>query len=195
MAKQWSGYTLVEIVVAVSIFLILFIAAFIYMGGPSNKELIEDDTLSVASTLREARNAAFNGIIEPGGSDYPSGGYGVYLDPNVDDDTLIFYADTNDDDTYDTGEELRQLFLHSKSDFELPFSGGATSVLFDKKMSPIMCNAAATDCDPGLGNKLLYIVLDGNSSGDSLCMGKIELSEAAVTEQPLYIKTTIENCD
>jgi prepilin-type N-terminal cleavage/methylation domain-containing protein len=97
------GFTIIELLVAVSIFIIItgLVVADFRRGARSDELKIAASGL--ASTLQRAQTMALageaiNGIV-------PAGGYGVYVTLDVPNRYIIF-ADNDDDKTYDAGEDL-----------------------------------------------------------------------------------------
>lgn len=94
-----SGYTLIEILVAVSIFAMMTTYVVSNFRTVNSTDRLKADLSRMTSVIREARASAFNGVIPKDQSSYPIGGYGIYF--NQLDATYTLFADINGDGFYD----------------------------------------------------------------------------------------------
>ncbi|MCI5108600.1 MAG: prepilin-type N-terminal cleavage/methylation domain-containing protein [Candidatus Pacebacteria bacterium] len=106
LKKYTSGFTLVEMVISISI--ILIITAVIMLSQRNFSETVELINVSqrVATVIREAQVKGL--AVEILDDDYPLAGRGVYFDGSV---NYIYFSDTNENYKYDVGEEISSHFL------------------------------------------------------------------------------------
>lgn len=189
--KSQAGYTLIEIMVALAIFLML--AAYVVTGirGVSKEDEIKQANLKVASLLRQARNAAFNGIIEPASSVYPTGGYGVYFDRGAEPDEFLYFADKNGDGHFavddPTTERLQVIKLSSKLKMIL---GGTEainkmSIIFNGQNRPIVVDEVPPYNT--VANKKIEI----KTVDPTTCVGTVSIS---ADDGPMYINAEVTGC-
>lgn len=97
------GFTIIELLVAMSIFVIItaMVVANFRAGSRSDELRIAAETL--VSNLRKAQNMALAGQLKDGIS--PLGGYGVYF-KLAESDRYIIFADLDGELDYDMGEAL-----------------------------------------------------------------------------------------
>ena len=103
LLKMKRGFTIIELLVSLGIFVIIttMVVANFRAGSRSDELKIAADALS--SDLRRAQNMALAGQEVNGVT--PTGGYGVYFDLGEPGHYIIF-ADANDNQKYDVGEDL-----------------------------------------------------------------------------------------
>jgi len=192
--KSQIGYTLVEIMVALGIFILL--GSYVVSGirGVSKEDEVKQANLKVASLLRQARNAAFNGIIEPASSVYPTGGYGVYFDRAPEPDEMIYFADqpAADDSPangrFDVSERLQIVKLSSKLKFILAGSGviNKMSIIFNGQNQPIVVDEE-TPSNIIVNKKIEIKRLDDVGT----CVGTVSISADV---GPMYVKEEVTGC-
>jgi len=91
------GYTLIEILVALGIFILMLGYVGLKLQFVDDADRIKADASKLTAVLREARNSAFNGIVNSAAGKYPEGGYGVFFKNNTDLGPMAywFFADDN----------------------------------------------------------------------------------------------------
>lgn len=108
--KRPTGFTLVELIVAMGIMVLITTAAVANLRGRSPDRQLRDQARNLASLLRQAQVQAIAG--EPADGAVPVGGYGVQAQscstPPCD---VILFADKNGNFSLDTGEERSRISL------------------------------------------------------------------------------------
>jgi prepilin-type N-terminal cleavage/methylation domain-containing protein len=196
MPTKQGGYTLVEILVSLAIFATLLGYAVINLRGATEQDKVKLATDSIAAQLRQARNEAFNGVIEPRTAVYPPGGYGMYFETVT--DTYTRFADHDDDGHYDTtsvDERLEDLTLDGDLDFRLGGDVAITemAIVLDGQDNPQFNNQSGCSSfpcaplpTPETASNLIVEIIGGSG-----CTGTIRMS---MDTGALYIETFYTNC-
>lgn len=115
---QHSGFSLVELLVAISIITILSAVLVFQQSNFDSSIYLKNLAYEVSLTIREAQVFAVRGqseggvLCEDGGLDCP---YGVYFD-KTGGQSLILFRDSNRNGGYDAGEEIEGFaFEHNNS--------------------------------------------------------------------------------
>lgn len=106
MIKQDNvlGYSLVELLVAMTIFVMIAGTAVANLRDGARNESVSQAAQLAASLLRTAQTRTLTGAVLDNG-DFPDGGYGVRFDAD-DTNRVLFFADINGSKAYEAGEEL-----------------------------------------------------------------------------------------
>lgn len=97
-----KGFTLIELIVVISIITIVGIMAVPNYYSASKKARYEASVTDIVGIFRDARNTSITGKFTKSGSDLTTlaGGYGVYLDQA--NKTIISFQDKNENQIYNT---------------------------------------------------------------------------------------------
>ena len=183
MSKQRQGYTLIEILVALAIFSILLGYSIINLRGTDDRDKVRLTTDKIASLVRTARNAGFNGVPHPSLGVFPTGGYGVYF--NRPSKQYIYFADINNNDAYAADEMLESFTLDSSLTMSLAGDIAIQSmvIIFNGDAPPVVKNAGSGL--PILTSRQIDV------SGPSGCSGRTTLSD---DDGPLFVEAIFTNC-
>jgi len=129
------SFTLVEIVVVISIVLILTVLAFPNFRDASSKFALDRSAYRLAQDLRGAEEMAISSQIPPsrfGSSLFPKGGYGLYFKKNS--NSYILFADCDGDGKYDSGEGKPNAENCSEAAEIRPFPEKIKDIYFELKI-------------------------------------------------------------
>lgn len=101
--KNQSGLTMIELIIWIGIFGLLTGTMVSNFRGGARNDAVRLAAALGEGLLRRAQTMTLTGAVLANG-DYPNGGYGVRFD-SAQTGKLIFFADTNGNFKYDTGEE------------------------------------------------------------------------------------------
>lgn len=104
-----SGFTLIEMVVVLTIFSFIAITLFVKNSEFSSKVLLTNLAYEVALSIRQAQVFGLSAREVSPGSNQFNTGYGVYFNENTP-ETYIFFADTDEDGFYDGQSELLETY-------------------------------------------------------------------------------------
>jgi|WetSurMetagenome_2_1015567.scaffolds.fasta_scaffold01475_9 prepilin-type N-terminal cleavage/methylation domain-containing protein len=113
MRNNNSGFTLLELIVSISVITILIAIFFTNYHGADQRTNLTSVAQKLVSDIRTAQNNSLGSV--PYGGVLPAGGWGIHLDTTNNNKYLLF-ADVNNNKVYDVGEAL-------------PASGGSTFTL------------------------------------------------------------------
>jgi len=154
------GFTTVDLLVAVSIFIIIASIMIANFRQGSQQDQLRQAGFLVASVLEQAQAQALAGTtVNIGGSTFvPSGGYGVYFDlssPNQ----LILFPDLNSNGLFDSANEIISGWTYN-----LPANVTINT------LTPVL-PAVAFSFRPPLGDRYINGSLNGGGGGGSLQVG------------------------
>ena len=188
---------MIELLVVIAIFGILMGIAVVTMRGVGTKDIIKADADRVVAVLRQARNRAFNGIVNPADSVYPAGGWGLYLDNTVTPRQYILFADKSDDGIYDSDEGVATYTLSNNVNFRFLNGSVGTiakgTIIFDGDSFPkLQNNCGAPLClqfwTQNSSNIIFQIRVTGNS-----CIASIKFAPTA-QDSSLRIEQSLSGC-
>lgn len=104
-----AGFTLIEMVVVLTIFSFIAITLFVKNSEFSSKVLLTNLAYEVALSIRQAQVYGLSARELNPGSNQFNIGYGVNFNANTQ-TNYIFFADIDDDAYYDGGSELLETF-------------------------------------------------------------------------------------
>lgn len=205
-----SGYTLVEILVAVSIFTMMTAYVVSNFRTVNNSDRLKADLARLTSVIREARASAFNGVIPKGQNSYPLGGYGIYF--NKLDTTYTLFADINGDGFYDPDltdpKEAIQAYTFSENIQIKTLTKSSVikimSMRFNGRNYPKFQNQTCSNQPPGppdfnlclpaitsnFLNKGIIVTL---SATNSTCLGTINISDSPDSDS-LLVEDNVKGC-
>lgn len=110
--KLRLGFTLVELLVVISIFTIITTALVINQGRWNQRLALKTASVEIGLILRQAQinSLAVREDFAGSGTDKFNVAYGVYFDSEVQ-TSYIYFADRDGDSLYDPGEELSTMPL------------------------------------------------------------------------------------
>ncbi len=113
--KLGLGFTLVELLVVISIFTIITTALVINQGRWNQRLALKTASIEIGLILRQAQinSLAVREDFAGSGTDKFNVAYGVYFDSNVE-TSYIYFADRDGDSLYDSGEELSVVPLKNR---------------------------------------------------------------------------------
>lgn len=159
--KRPYGFTLVELMVALSIVALITTAVVANLRGRAPVRQLENQGRNLASLLRQAQVLAIAG--QPVNGNIPSGGYGVRLAscPTGPCQVTLF-ADLNGNFSYDTGEEQQVLDLGSDISINSVSVADPLHVIFRPPAALICFNNACS------GSTTAQIVLGVRGVSDTI---------------------------
>lgn len=101
--KAKSGFTIVDLLVAISIFVILTSLTIANFVTGKRRDALRQSGIVLVSLLQEAQTAALSGMTINGLT--PTGGYGLHFDSAIP-NQVIYFADTNGNEMYDQDTDL-----------------------------------------------------------------------------------------
>lgn len=132
-----KGFSLIELIVAISIFVIITTVVVVNLkgGSPSQEVLLQSKNLD--SLLRQAQMQSFAG--EPFEGVFPIGGYGVLVSTcSAPPCSVTMFADFNTNFVFDANEEVKTEILGSNVTVESISTGNSLHVIF-KPPRPFTC--------------------------------------------------------
>lgn len=102
-AKKQTGFTLIELVVTVTIFAFMTALLLAKYGKFNQDVLLTNLAYDVALTIRNAQTFGLNVRVDPQTLTAFDKAYGVHFRPG---NSFIFFVDTDGDSTYDAGEQI-----------------------------------------------------------------------------------------
>ncbi|MBI4215618.1 MAG: type II secretion system protein [Parcubacteria group bacterium] len=110
MARRfYNGFTLVEILVSIAIFVLITTGVVINFRTGENRRVLDLGTQNAAGILRKAQFWSLSGKSQLQGTNlvFPSGGYGIRVEPcSASPCGVIFFADWDGELDYDDSEKL-----------------------------------------------------------------------------------------
>ncbi|MBN2087201.1 prepilin-type N-terminal cleavage/methylation domain-containing protein [Candidatus Peregrinibacteria bacterium] len=116
-----QGFTLVELIVVIAIFVILFSTAVMVIGDTLNRHNLKNEGNQIVQTLREARTNAVAGRF--------NSKWGVYLNTSTNPDSYILFKG-NTYSSRDSDYDLIRVFPSAVSFSNISISGGS-EIVFD----------------------------------------------------------------
>ena len=109
------GFTLIELIVVSGIVSLLVVAGLAGYYGGQKKYALSQAVQQLSSDIRNAQNMAIGGVETSGfcSAASPCYGYGLRADSSSV-DSYILFADRDNDQRYDTGEEIETITLPNK---------------------------------------------------------------------------------
>jgi prepilin-type N-terminal cleavage/methylation domain-containing protein len=104
-----AGFTLVEMIVSISIFALIAVAIFVRNSGFNSSIILTNLAYEVALSIRQAQVYGLSVREFDPGSDRFDSGYGVNFNGN-NKINYLFFADTDNDGTYDGAAELLETY-------------------------------------------------------------------------------------
>ncbi len=101
--KSKPGFTLVDLLVAIAIFVILTSLTIANFVTGKRRDALRQSGIVLTSLLQEAQTAALSGMTI--NSLTPTGGYGIHFDQNLP-KQVIYFADMNGNQIYDQATDL-----------------------------------------------------------------------------------------
>lgn len=169
--KRTTGFTLIDLMVAIAIFATISIAAFANIRGGTPGQEVQLQADNVTSLLRQAQVQAFSG--EPFNGVPPIGGYGVRI--TVPCSTapcdVVLFADVNNNLAFDAAtEEVETVSLGTNVTINASSLGnGAHDILF-KPPRPFMCFDSVCD---GLGAQTITIGSDSTAKEVDITLNQV----------------------
>jgi prepilin-type N-terminal cleavage/methylation domain-containing protein len=113
--RRQTGFTLVELLVVSGIISLLTIAALASYYGGQRQYALSQAVQQLVSDIRNAQNMALGGVETSGfcSATSPCYGYGIRADSSSV-DSYILFADKDNDQRYDSGEEIKTITLASQ---------------------------------------------------------------------------------
>ena len=130
-----AGFTLVEMLVTISIFIIIFTLVSVNFRRGERLESFRLATQQLASNLRQAQTLALTGI---GGEESMSQAYGVYF--NLDNpDQYITFSDDNGNYLYNQGEDeiIETIILPEEITLSVLPNDGPLTIVFEPPKSTV----------------------------------------------------------
>lgn len=135
--KQQEGFSLVELLVSISIFGILAAAIVVNIRGSSSGREAELQAQNLSSFLQTAQVNSLSG--QPHEGSFPLGGYGVHMQVCATAPcTAILFADVDQDGSFDASEEVSQITFGSSVYISEISTGSDLDVVF-KPPRPFIC--------------------------------------------------------
>ncbi|MFH0873481.1 MAG: type II secretion system protein [Candidatus Komeilibacteria bacterium] len=201
------GYTLVEVLVSIAIFIILLTVVIGGFRGVSSKDRVKAAGTQIVSMLRQTRNMAFNGIADSTGN-APVGGYGLQITSTH---WMQLFVDSNNSQYFNpaSDEKIGQnVSIDSRVKIVFETTDSVTLnrivVLFNGADVPLVMNQLAC-MSPSLEHCTQYVNLPiegslatiltlSDASGHDPCTIKIQFSNTRLTDGTLYITSTASQC-
>lgn len=157
--KNSKGFTLVEILIVVSIVIVLSVIVLTNYEFGGYQFALQRSAYKLSQDLRRAQEMAMSS--KTFGSSVPAGGYGIYLEHQT--DIFILFADINNNGHYETNELVETLELEEStqisqiclieesgdpscncgSDLDIVFVPPSPTIKFDNALATI-CSARIT---------------------------------------------------
>lgn len=105
LLNKRSGFTLVEMLVSVSIIMILSVVMIINFNAGKHKDDLRNSAYYIASIFHQAQDYTLGGKTYDFGGEikYSEGGYGIFV--STQDDAITLFADTNPDGYFAFGDD------------------------------------------------------------------------------------------
>jgi len=157
-----SGFNLVELLVAIGIFVILLAVTVVNFRGASPRQSLSLQAENIISVLRQAQSDAGSGL--PFGGSIPIGGYGVQIDTcDSPECSIILFADSNGNFTPDTPDEIIQTIPLGNEVILKSISSGSPSIFTFKPPAGFVCvNGSCA------GDDIIQIILGVRNSTDTM---------------------------
>ncbi|MFZ5363974.1 MAG: pilus assembly FimT family protein [Patescibacteria group bacterium] len=152
-----KGFTIIELLVSLSIFIIVTAMVVTNFRGGNRSDELKIAAETIASSLRRVQNMALAGELVDGIS--PPGGYGIYFNLGNPGQYLIF-ADKDGDLAYDVGEVLADgaIDLADNITLENILPAAASTIIFKPPKPTIYING-------GVGDNILGVTVKHSLSG------------------------------
>ncbi len=163
-----NGYTLVELLVTLSIAMLL-LGVISYNYGTFNDNIaLSGSGQEVAIAIREAQVYGVNvREVSVGGGQFNSA-YGIYVNPSANSTNYIVFADTNKNKKYDNGEQIESFNLRNGVKF---------SALCNGVSCPLACatSLSITFLRPNPDADINFVDNNGSICSSSQSTGKFRL--------------------
>ena len=137
-AQKRKGFTLIELVVTVTIFAFMTALLLAKYGKFNQDVLLTNLAYDVALTIRNAQTFGLNVRVDPQTLTAFDRAYGVHFLPG---NSFTFFADANGNSTYDAGEEIGSPYIIRRTNLTISkvcgFSG-ATCNTTDQTMLDVL---------------------------------------------------------
>lgn len=132
MDRKVRGYTIMEVLIVIAIFMILSGFAFLWLRNLVLNQRLKATTDSLIGAYQTARMYSMTGRGQIGvGGDWQSRPWGVYIQ---DANTYILFEDANYNCQYDPGEEIK--IFKTEPGITITPASGSQTIVFDKKGYP-----------------------------------------------------------
>ncbi len=115
-AQKQKGFTLIELVVTVTIFAFMTALLLAKYGKFNQDVLLTNLAYDVALTIRNAQTFGLNVRSAPGNLNAFDKAYGVHFTTG---NSFIFFSDTNANSSYDSGEEIGSPYIIRRSNLTI----------------------------------------------------------------------------
>lgn len=177
------GFSLVELVVSVAIFLVITAVILVKHSEFSGTLLIENLAYDIALSVRKAQVFGLS-VREFGvGSQEFNVGYGVHFD-SASNNTYIFFADRNRNEKYDDSSEILETFTLRKGNTISEFCGILASGT--EKCSP----SDISFLDVVFERPNPDAIIKSNIAGDTYASAKVTVASPQGTKWNINILTT-----
>lgn len=159
MNRFSSGFTLIELIVAIGIFGLLATLSVANIRGGSTQQEVRLQADSLSALLREAQVRSLSGT--PFEGNFPVGGYGVHLETcSTPPCSPVLFADSNANFAYDgASEAVETLSLGTSVTLDTISTGSPSDIVF-KPPRPYICVSA--ECS-GVGEVVITLeTVEGN---------------------------------
>lgn len=177
------GFSLVELVVSVAIFLVITAVILVKHSEFSGTLLIENLAYDIALSVRKAQVFGLSVREFSVGSQEFNVGYGVHFD-SASNNTYIFFADRNRNEKYDDSSEILETFTLRKGNTISEFCGILASGT--EKCSP----SDISFLDIVFERPNPDAIIKSNIAGDTYAAAKITVASPQGTKWNINIVTT-----
>ncbi|HJL55718.1 MAG: prepilin-type N-terminal cleavage/methylation domain-containing protein [Candidatus Pacebacteria bacterium] len=181
--KNQKGFSLVELIVAVAIFLIITSIILVKHSEFSGTLLIENLAYDIALSVRKAQVFGLSVREFTAGSNEFNVGYGVHFD-SASNNTYIFFADRNRNEKYDDSSEILEIFTLRKGNIVSEFCGTLSNGT--EKCSP----SDISFLDIVFERPNPDAIIKSNLSGDEYASSKITVTSPQGTQWNINIVLT-----
>jgi len=161
MVAKKLGFTLVEVLVVLSVTTLLSTLVFSSYKDSQKRYALVQDAQKLASDIRRAQNMSVSGTETPGKCSRDSScyGYGVYIEKGS--DFYLIYADKDGDSLHSGGDEtIETIFLHKMVVVDSVSSPNGKMDIFFKPPAPV----TYINGDQGIGVSAGEITLKAEDS-------------------------------
>jgi prepilin-type N-terminal cleavage/methylation domain-containing protein len=115
MLEKKTGFTLIELIVVIAIISILSVSVVANYRAGERQLALERSAYQLSQDVRKAQAMAMAATKCPASTacagEVPLGGYGLYLERN--NNYYFLYADINNNEQYDSGEEVETIYFET----------------------------------------------------------------------------------